>query len=178
MKKFFIVLITLSIIGLGIYVLINVKEREVYLSDLTPNYSEVGYYDVGYNQDYDNNKLSINVNGSEQECEKGLFVHAHSTLVFDGLKKYNPKMFSVYIGVNKTARNNGNTSVKFLIYFDQELVYESAEMNGDSEAVLVELEMSKVNRITLVVDDLNGNANDHAVWALPLLMYKGGKELK
>ena len=178
MKKFFIFLLILSILGVGVYVLINVKERQVYLSDITPSYSEVGYYDVCYNEDYEKNKLSINVAGAEKECDKGLFVHAHSTLVFDGLKKYNPKMFSVYIGVNKTARNNANTSVKFLIYFDQELVYESVEMNGSSEAVLVELEMSKVNRITLVVDDLNGNANDHAVWALPLLTYKGGKELK
>ena len=51
-------------------------------------------------------------------------------------------------------------------------------MNGSSEAVLVELEMKKVNRITLVVDDLGGNGNDHAVWAEPLLVYRGGKVLK
>lgn len=178
MKKFFIFLLIISIIGLGVFVLISFKEREVYLSDLKPNYTEVGYYDLGVNKDYDDNKLSILYMGKEKECEKGLFVHAHSTLVFDDLKKYNPKNFSVYLGVNKTARNNPNTSIKFLIYFDQELVYESTEMNGSSEAVLVELEMKKVNRITLVVDDLGGNGNDHAVWAEPLLVYRGGKELK
>lgn len=178
MKKFFIFLLIVSIIGLGVFVLISFKEREVYLSDLKPNYTEVGYYDLGVNKDYDDNKLSILYMGNEKECEKGLFVHAHSTLVFDDLKKFNPKKFSVYLGVNKTARNNPNTSIKFLIYFDQELVYESTEMNGSSEAVLVELEMKKVNRITLVVDDLGGNGNDHAVWAEPLLVYRGGKELK
>lgn len=178
MKKFFIFLLIVSIIGLGVFVLISFKEREVYLSDLKPNYTEVGYYDLGVNKDYDDNKLSILYMGNEKECEKGFFVHAHSTLVFDDLKKYNPKKFSVYLGVNKTARNNPNTSIKFLIYFDQELVYESTEMNGSSEAVLVELEMKKVNRITLVVDDLGGNGNDHAVWAEPLLVYRGGKELK
>lgn len=178
MKKFFIFLLIISIIGLGIFVLISFKEREVYLSDLKPNYTEVGYYDLGVNKDYDDNQLSILYMGNEKVYEKGLFVHAHSTLVFDDLKKYNPKKFSVYLGVNKTARNNPNTSIKFLIYFDQELVYESTEMNGSSEAVLVELEMKKVNRITLVVDDLGGNGNDHAVWAEPLLVYRGGKELK
>lgn len=178
MKKFFIFLLIISIIGLGIFVLISFKEREVYLSDLKPNYTEVGYYDLGVNKDYDDNQLSILYMGNEKVYEKGLFVHAHSTLVFDDLKKYNPKKFSVYLGVNKTARNNPNTSIKFLIYFDQELVYESTEMNGSSEAVLVELEMKKVNRITLVVDDLGGNGNDHAVWAEPLLVYRGGKVLK
>ena len=177
MKKFFIFILLILIIGLSVFILINMKERQVYLSDLNPDYSEVGYYDVGFNKDYDGNPLSIYSNGSESVVEKGLFVHAHSTLVFDGFKKYNTKFFSVYIGVNSTARNNPNTSVKFMIYFDQTLVYESEEINGSSEAILVELEMQRVNRITLVVDDLGSNGNDHAVWASPLLTYKGVKNI-
>ena len=173
MKKFFIFILIISIIGLAVFVLLNMKERQVYLSDMEPNYQEVGYYDVGYNKDYEGNLLSINKDGNETEVEKGLFVHAHSTLVFDNLKKYNTQLFSVYIGINKTARNNSNTSVKFMIYFDQNLVYESEEINGNSDAVMIELEAKRVDRITLVVDDLGSNGNDHAVWASPLLTYKG-----
>ena len=64
-----------------------------------------------------------------------------------------------------------------MIYFDQELVFESEEIKGNSEAIFIELEMQNIDRITLVVDDLNGNGNDHAVWAEPLLTYRGVKEL-
>lgn len=177
MKKFLAFILIVLLIGLGVFVFISLQEHEIYLSDIEPSYKEVGYYELGVNQDYESDKLSILMSGKEKECEKGFFVHAHSTLVFDGLKKYNTQKFSVYLGINKTARNNLNTSVKFIIYFDQELVYESIEMNGNSEAIFVELEISKVNRITLIVDDLGGNGNDHAVWAEPLLIYKGGKKI-
>ena len=177
MKKFLAIIITILVVAFGIYLLVSFNERQIYLSELTPDYIEVGYYDLGVNEDYDGNELSLLVDDEEKTFDNGFFVHAHSTLVFDGLKDYNPKMFSVYLGVNQTARNNGNTSIKFMIYFDQELVYESDEINGDDEAIFVELEMNKVNRITLVVDDLGGNGNDHAVWADPLLIYRGGKEL-
>ena len=178
MKKFFIVILVLLLAGIGIYVLGSMRERQVYLSDVEVSYKEVGYYDLYANEDYNKEPLSLLVEGNEQEFEKGFFAHAHSTIVFDGLKDYNPKMFSVYIGANKTARNNGNTKVKFMIYFDQELVFESEEVTGNTEAKLVELEMKKVNRITLVIDDLGGNGNDHGVWASPLLTYRGWSVLE
>ena len=107
-----------------------------------------------------------------------MFAHAHSTIVYDNLNKYNPTKFSTYIGVNQTSRNNGVTSIEFLIYFDQELVYRSNEIKGNSEAIFIELEMKDVNRLTRVIDDLGGNGSDHGVWASPLLTYKGGRVLE
>lgn len=165
-----VVLIFLFIL---VIILVNFKEREVYLSDIKPNYYSVGYYDLYYNKDHNGDSLSLNINGSETKFEKGIYAHAHSTIVYDGLKKYNPKKFSTYLGINKTARNNTVTSIKFLIYFDQELVYESNELNGSSEGIYIELEMKKVNRITLVIDDLGGNGSDHGIWASPILTYRG-----
>ena len=178
MKKLIIVLITILVLGITIYTLIATKEREVYLSDISPDYYTVGYYDLCFNEDYNKNCIFLNVEGEEQAFEKGLFAHAHSTIVYDNLNKYNPTKFSTYIGVNQTSRNNGVTSIEFLIYFDQELVYRSNEIKGNSEAIYIELEMNDVNRITLVIDDLGGNGSDHGVWASPLLTYMGGRVLE
>lgn len=156
-----------------VVILINFKERKAYLSDIKPNYYSVGYYDLFINKDHNGDSLSLNMDGCETEFKKGLYAHAHSTIVYDGLKKYNPKKFSTYLGVNKTARNNGVTKIEFLIYFDQELVYRSKEVTGTSEAIYIELEMKDVNRITLVIDDLGGNGSDHGIWASPILTYRG-----
>ena len=46
MKKLIIVLITILVFGITIYTLISTKEREVYLSDISPDYYTVGYYDL------------------------------------------------------------------------------------------------------------------------------------
>lgn len=182
MKKvkviFFTCLISILVITIFIVVSVITKVREVYLSDITPNYYSVGYYDLCINEDFEGNKLSLNVSGDEQIFDKGLFAHAHSTIVYDNLLKYNPQKFTTYIGINKTSRNSGTTSVEFLIYFDQELVYRSYELNSNSNAIYIELEMEDVNRITLVIDDLSGNGNDHGVWASPILTYKGGRVLE
>lgn len=167
----FIVLIGLSIAGLFIFF----KEKTVYLSDIEPTYSTVGYYDVCLNKDYEGNPLSLKVNGSEQTFEKGIFAHAYSTIVYDDLKKSFPTKFSTYMGINKTAFNNPNTKVKFFIYFDQQLVFSSEDISGSSDAVYFEMEANGVNRITLVIDSLDSNANDHGAWCAPLLTYKGGK---
>ena len=182
MKRLKAIFLTSLIVVLAIvilvFILISTKVREVYLSDINPDYYSVGYYDLCFNEDYNKNPISLNVEGNEQAFEKGLFAHAHSTIVYDNLDKYNPQKFSTYIGINQTARNNGATKIEFLIYFDQELVYRSNELTSNSEAICVELEMNGVNRITLVIDDLGGNGSDHGVWASPLLTYKGGRVLE
>ncbi len=157
-----------------------VKERKVYLSDLKPTYYVVGYGQLKVYTEDSEEVLAMYVGDEERKSfEHGFFAHAYSTIVFDDLKSYHLTKFSTYFGVNETARNNGNTSMEFMIYFDDKKVYQSEVIRGDFNSEKIDLEIKdSINRITLVIDCLEGNGNDHGVWADPLIFYSANKELK
>lgn len=150
------------------------EEKIDYLSDLKLDYTKVGHGSLALDKDSNGNSLSLNIAGYEQEFSKGLFAHAYSTIVLENIGTKGYEQFSTYMGLNKTGRvSNSVANLKFLIYFDNNLVYESKIMNSTSEAEFVKLDVSNVDRITLVADSLGGNGNDHAVWADTKLSYHG-----
>lgn len=155
----------------GLNMIPSKEEKKLYLSDLEPAYSVVGYGQLLSYNETSETFPSLKWEGQERKFAHGFFAHAYSTLVFD-VHSYQPKKFTTYFGVNETARNNQNTSMVFVIYFDHQEVFRSDLMNGTSEGEYVELALSfSVNRITLVIDSLASNANDHGVWADCLLYY-------
>lgn len=141
-------------------------EKSIYLDNLPYDYSKVGFGDLTINQDNNGNTLSLYDGENEVEFEHGFFAHAYSTIVFENLSTCGFTYFESYIGVNKTARVvNTKTSLKFLIFLDNELTYTSNEFNAYSSYEYVKIDIENIDRITLVIDSLSGNGNDHGVWA-------------
>lgn len=147
-------------------------EKEIYLDSLAYSYHKVGHGNIAVNQDANGNTLSLYENGEEKEYEKGYFVHAYSTLVFDGIETMGFTRFSTVIGINKTARvANTQTSVIFRIFVDNEEVFTSKQFGAYTDSQQVEVDIKGADRITLIADSLAGNGNDHSVWADCKLTY-------
>ena len=175
-----VVVIIALIIIVAVYVVKNITssgEKEYYevseyMSDYDVTYSVVGYGELGINCDSDGEKLSLLDNGAEREFDKGFFAHAYSTIMLGDLKNKNVSGFVTYYGVHSSSRGNPNTSLKFSVYFDQTLVFESGKITNQSDMGYIKLYVPKgVDRIILVIDDLGGNANDHGVWADCQIIY-------
>lgn len=92
----------------------------------------------------------------------GVGTHAESnfTVEINGATK-----FSALVGVDDEEVGQGG-SVKFMLYLDGKLAYESAEMhNGDTPNLLM-LDLTGAKKLTLHVDDVDGSIDfDHADWA-------------
>ncbi len=170
-----IVILIAIIIIVTVFVVKNIsgsnKDNEYvevseYMSDFEVTYSVVGYGELGVDMDTDGNKLSLLDSDVEREFDKGFFAHAYSTIMLDNLLEKDVVGFETYYGVHSSARGNTNTTLKFSVYFDQTLVFESGRITCESDMGYIKLYAPKgVQRIILVIDDLGGNANDHGVWA-------------
>lgn len=172
--KVITVLVAILCLQIGSSCSKELKEYELYLSDIKCSYQTVGYGNLSIDKDASGKVLSLISEDGEVEFEHGYFAHAYSTIVFDGLQDKNITKFETYFGVGKSARNNENTDMEFIIYFDSNKVYHSNVIDKNSMLEFVELSIPKgTNRITLVIDDLGKNGNDHGVWANPKISYLG-----
>jgi alpha-galactosidase len=91
----------------------------------------------------------------------GLGTHAESnfTIAINGATK-----FSALVGVDDEVTGRG--SIKFMLYLDGKLAYESAEMHGGDQPNLLMLDLTGAKKLTLHVDDVDGDITfDHADWA-------------
>ena len=93
---------------------------------------------------------------------KGLGVHAPSEIVYVLNGGYT--RFLSDIGVDDESGDNG--TVKFQVYLDGVLAYESGTLSGTSATASVDLDVSGKNELKLVVTDAGDNIHhDHADWA-------------
>ena len=136
-----------------------------YLSDLTWTSAFNGWGPVekdksnGENSSVSDGK-NLTLNGVTYN--KGLGVHAASTLLYNLAGKYN--RFMSDIGIDDEVGNKG--SVNFQVYLDNVLAYESGNINGSSAIKPVNLNVSGKNQLKLVVlNGGDGNYFDHADWA-------------
>ncbi len=73
--------------------------------------------------------------------------------------------FSTYVGTDKNYNDN-RTTIIFKIFADGEEVYTSDVIRRDSEAELVNLDVTGVKELKLVADNADGNGlGDFASWA-------------
>ena len=113
--------------------------------------------------------ISLKVSGKETEFAKGIGAHAPDTIKIDVAGKGFTK-FQSWVGVDKAQRGNGNSSIEFKVWFDNNSgnpVYTSGIMYSSTNAKFVDVEVpADAKTITLYVSDGgNGNGNDHADWA-------------
>jgi hypothetical protein len=140
-------------------------DETVYLSDLDP-----ASVQGELRKDRSVTGKPITVNG--QVFEKGLGVKAHSELVYklDG----SWDRFSGDVGVDSEVGNKG--SVMFRVYADGKLVFESPRQSGASVKQLLDLNIDGVRELKLILlDEGDGNKNDHGDWIGVRLIRKGSQ---
>lgn len=141
-------------------------EKTISLTDIDYDYHSVGHSNLTIDKDNNGDLLSLYQDGNEVIHEKGYFAHAYSVIVFENLGTMGFTKLSTYIGVNKTARvNNTQTSIIFRILLDNKEIFASDTFTAYTNQQFVEVDVSGVDRITLIADSIAGNGNDHAVWA-------------
>ncbi|SOE20043.1 Fibronectin type III domain-containing protein [Spirosomataceae bacterium TFI 002] len=135
-----------------------------YLSDLKPFSIANGYGPIGLDksngEELDGDGTTLTLNGVTYA--KGVGVHANSELVYllPSNKFFN---FIADIGIDDEVGSLGK--VKFQIFNDNTMIYESPEMTGSSSTITVNQSIIGVTKLRLKVVDINGFGYDHGDWA-------------
>lgn len=137
---------------------------EVALGDLTWTYAANGLGPVERDQA---NGATAPADGEPivvrgQAYERGLGVSAPSQILYRLGGRCSS--FSAEVGVDDSTANLG--SVRFQVFADGELLFESDVLTGASEAEPVEVDLEGRSRLKLLVTNAgDGNSWDRAVWA-------------
>lgn len=140
-----------------------------YLSDLKADSVEIGYGNLEFDKSSSGGTIRLpDKNGNAISYEKGLGAHATSRLVYN-IEGSGYTRFKSFVGIDYYQYENPEapSSVTFKVYFDEstEPVWVSEEMRRNSAAVEIDIDITNINKITLVADAGAQNWNDHANWA-------------
>lgn len=144
---------------------------ELYLSDIeyVRNQTSTGDGAVKINQNNAGGTISLIVNNTVKEFEKGIGAHATSTVVYD-VSRYSEEFtrLMTYVGIDSSKGSNGNGAY-FIMYTSQDgttwtEVKRTDVFKGDSESILIDVELNGAKFIKLHANN-NGNADyDHVVY--------------
>lgn len=102
---------------------------------------------------------------------KGLGVHANSEIVYNLGGIYT--RFLSDVGIDDEVEefdNDADGSVIFRVFADDVEVFTSTEIDGNDPTESVDIDITGVQTLRLVVEDLGGNGDDHADWGNALLV--------
>lgn len=137
-------------------------ETSVYLSDLDWTSASTGYGTINKDASCDGNTITLKgENGDRVSYDKGLGTHAHSEIVYnlDGLDYYD--YFETFVGVDQEMAGS-IAAISFEVYLDDEKVFDSGLMTGDTPQKHVKVPIDGKNTLKLVVKDGgNGIGSDH-----------------
>lgn len=101
-----------------------------------------------------------------KQYESGIGVHAVSRLVFAPNKKL--KQFTAEVGMPDYLNAKTKGSVIFKVVGDGRDLWKSETLSAGMPTAMVSLDISKVDKLVLEVEDAgDGNTDDHAVWLNP-----------
>ncbi len=149
---------------------VTTKDRKVvvysesaYLSDMEWESAVSGWKTVNKDSAVNStNKVKLKVNGEIKEFDKGIGAATNAEIVYnlDG----NFTNFSTYVGTDKNYDDN-RTTIIFKIFADGEEIYTSDVIRRNTEAELVNLDVTGVKELKLVANDADGNGlGDFASW--------------
>lgn len=137
-------------------------ETSVYLSDLEWKNASTGYGTIQKDASCDGNTITLKgENGERVSYDKGIGTHAHSEIIYDldGLDYYD--YFETFVGVDQEMAGSA-ASISFEIYLDDEKVFDSELMTGDTKQKHAKVPIANKNILKLVVKDGgNGIGSDH-----------------
>ncbi len=105
----------------------------------------------------------------DRTFKDGVGTHAPSLL---RIRPGGAVRFTAWVGVDKETGKRG--SVRFRVFGDEKLLFDSGKRTGGEPPIRVDLEVKGVRRLLLVVDDGgDGIAFDHADWAEARFLVEG-----
>ena len=138
--------------------------NKVYLADLRKVYFQNVYGKPRWGVDFSGKVIRF----KGQTYRKGITTHPpeeKNTINICPLeKKY--RIFQSYIFVNSEKG-----SVTFRIEADGKEIFNSGEMTGENNPLLIDVDVTGVNKLKMIVNKGKDNFSDHAVWGDPALLY-------
>ncbi len=139
-----------------------------HLSALVPSSSENGL-----------GPLELDLSNGESAQADGNLLTLDGRIYTRGLGTHSPSELVYYLGgrcstvttdVGIDDEVSGNGSVTFIIYADDEVVAESAELTAADAAETLSADVTGATWLRLVVEPGGATTGDHADWAMPLLV--------
>ncbi|MPQ44605.1 glycoside hydrolase family 2 TIM barrel-domain containing protein [Clostridium tarantellae] len=96
--------------------------------------------------------------------EKGLGTFADSNIIYNiENKDYN--YFESYVGLDKDVSGGKSDGIRFKVFLDDELSFDSDVMKSKDPAKFIKLDITGVKKVELIVEKVGHNKNDNADWA-------------
>lgn len=115
------------------------------------------------------------VNGDIKDFEKGFGIHANGTITYD-LSGKDYDNFEALLGVDTGIAAQNNSSIKFEIIGDGEVLATTKVLKHADNMVYINVPIHGVKQLVIKVSDTgNGNTSDHAVIANPKLTTNNAK---
>ena len=135
------------------------------LTSLTPVSQQSDWGSINQDKSVDGNPLRV----GGQQYDSGIGTHANGELIYDLQGQY--QNFTAQVGVDDEVGANG--SVRFKVYLDNQLAFDSGLMTGSQDAKALDVTVEDVSQLRLVIEDGgDGIKSDHADWLQPRLTQK------
>lgn len=155
------------VFGLG--ALAVAQAGSVWLDTLDMSLIQTGWGDSRANRSVDGNPLSI----QGKQFERGVGTHADSLFMIqlDG----EATELSALVGVDDEVSNDETKrgSVVFKVLGDKKELWTSGQMKGGQAAKECRVDIKGIKVLTLIVEQGDDNAYDHADWAMAKIDYAG-----
>lgn len=123
--------------------------------------------DAAYPVQIDKGFSDVPVSIHGERFKHSILAHAYSLIYFE-ITKGKFKYFKAKLGLDDAVGTRGE--VGFVVYLDGQPAFVSPIIRGGDQAVPLLLDISRSQKIELVVDSLTDNSYDQAVWAEPEFM--------
>ena len=142
---------------------INVAEGD-YASDIEWKSATVGWGSIQKDKSNGGNPLKLILGDKVTTFKKGIGTHTDSTIIYDVTDK-NYKYFQSYVGNDQEMSGSNSDGIRFKVYVDSELKYDSEIMKPNTPAKFISLDIEGAKEVKLVADKVVNNGSDHADWA-------------
>lgn len=138
----------------------TLKTYQLFLTELPIAFSKQDYGQLNINRSVNGNPLRAD----ERRYAKGLGTHANSVIEYQLPPR--TKTLSVAVALDDEVES---ASVKFSIWGDDQLLWESRNHYGGEKPEHIEIDLQSVQRLRLQVDGINDIGGDHADWLNPII---------
>ena len=167
------VFLLVSMTVLGCAFLSSAEDAFIDLTSLSPKNVKVGWGSLAVNKGLDGQSLDMtNKDGGTTVYTKGFTAHADSSVEFD-IEGLGAVIFRSSIGAEHSTSNAtpSSTSVKFLVYADNQLLYTSPVLGYYDPAIEISVPLPAGSKVLkLVTDSCGSNTGDHSAWGNPQLL--------
>ena len=141
MKKFKVFLssflVVAMILTLGVPTMVKAQTQSAFNAQLS-SLTELGSLTNGNKKVFKDKEpngsaISLLKEGKEISYSNGLVTPTRGVITYSDLRKEGYEKFESYIGISKSSRSDKTSKVKFQVYGDKKLLFESNEMTSDSE---------------------------------------------